>query len=121
MPRQDIFYGNLALKAPRMHEGSFIRANMPRRVRAVTELHPEEIAARRVREYLWDMGKQDRGHVWGWKGYVADRLNIPYQTALNIINGKLTRLGLTLVKHFAVQTGCPISVFYDEKPAGALQ
>lgn len=116
MARQDVYYGQLAIKAPRMEEsGSLIRQHMPKRVRTSVELHPEEIAAKRVRAYLWDMGKVDRGLVWGWKLYVADRLNLPYNTALAIINGRLTRLGLQLVKHFAVQTGCPISVFYDEK------
>jgi len=113
--RTDVYYGSLAIKAPRNEEGgSLIRQHMPRRVRSM-EIHPEEIAAKRVRAYMWDMGRVDRDLVWGWKQYVADRLNIPYATALKIINGNLTRLGLTLVKHFVVQTGCPISVFYDEK------
>jgi hypothetical protein len=119
MARQDVFFGQLAIKAPRVAEGGSLIQQYRKPVRNVPELHPEELAATRVRQFMWDIGKVDRGHVWGWKLYVAEVLDLPYATALAIINGRLTRLGLKLVKHIAARTGCPISVFYDEKVTAA--
>lgn len=78
---------------------------------------PEEIAAERVRELMWDYGAEKEWHRWMAEAVrqMAGKDATCYYTLRRVANGELTRLGLRVVQQIAQHTGIPIGVFYDEE------
>lgn len=78
---------------------------------------PEEIAAERIRELMWDYGKELEWHRWmahAWR-QMSGRDSTCYKTLRDVAQGRVNRVGLKVVQQIAMHTGIPIGVFYDEE------
>ena len=72
-----------------------------------------EVAARRIREFAYDLGADLEWYRW--MAEVARRMGLNYHTCRSIIIGEKTFVGPKVVDQIARATGCPVSVFYDEE------
>lgn len=102
------------LHIPRIDGRSFIATSMPRRPRNLDD-RPicTEVAAARIREFLFEVGRNDKDLEWGWMAHAAKSAGLNYGTARSIIHRDKTSVGPTVVEQISRHTGCPISVFYD--------
>lgn len=72
-----------------------------------------EVAAERIREFLWDLGADKE-----WERWIAASsrdAGLGYTTAWAIARGKKTRVGPDVVDQISKATGIPVAVFYDEE------
>lgn len=101
------------LKPPMIpSSGSYVRTHMPRRPRPVEEREScKRIAARRIREFLHEIGTELE--LERWMAEAARRVGLNYSTAREIIHGYKTNVGPDVVDQISMATGCPVSVFYD--------
>lgn len=84
------------------------------RLKAAAKRPPcAEVAARRIREYFFDLGF-DLGYN-KWMAEVSRKAGMNYTTVCAIIHGHKTRVGPNVVDQIAAATGCPVSVFYDHE------
>jgi hypothetical protein len=82
------------------------------RLKAAAKRPPcAEVAARRIREYLWDLGAEKNHHLW--IAEVARKAELNYTTVWALVRGYKTRVGPDVVDQITRATGCPIAVFYD--------
>ena len=70
-----------------------------------------EVAAKRIREYFFDLGKEL--NYTRWMAEVSRKAGMNYTTVREIIHGRKTRVGPDVVDQIARTTGCPVRVFYD--------
>jgi hypothetical protein len=108
-------YKEPVIKAPtfRGDKKSLIRALMPKTVRRVESRKPaKEIAGVRIREFLWDIGRE-MDHEYGWIAFAAKRAGLHYETARALIHGVKINVGPDVVDQISMSTGCPVGVFYD--------
>lgn len=77
-------------------------------------MHCKEIAAIRIREFLFELGAEVKFRFPGWIAYAVEKAGFAcYGTGRGIINGSVTSVGPDVVEQISRHTGCPISVFYD--------
>jgi hypothetical protein len=82
------------------------------RLKAAAERPPcAEVAARRIREYFFDLGAEL--NYTRWMAEVSRKAGMNYTTVCAIIHGQKTRVGPNVVDQIARSTGCPVAVFYD--------
>lgn len=82
------------------------------RLKAAAKRPPcAEVAARRIREYFFDLGKEL--NYTKWMAEVSRKAGMNYTTVRSIIHGHKKRVGPNVVDQIARSTGCPIAVFYD--------
>jgi hypothetical protein len=113
-PREFV-YREFAFKPPSLTRGqhSFVHAHLPKRPRLVEERTPaKEIAGVRIREYLFDLGREMR-HEFGWMAHAARKAGLNYATARKIIRGDRITVGPDVVDQISLTTGCSVSIFYD--------
>lgn len=72
-----------------------------------------EVAARRIRELAWDLGA-DLDH-WRWMAEVARRMDVPYKTLYECINGAHPTVSSQTVDRVARKLQIPIAAFYDSR------
>lgn len=107
------------LYAPRVDGDSFITTHIPKRQsQAYLELvdnRPKctEIAYERIREYLFEIGRNDMGLEWGWIAHAAKIAGLNYRTAWSIVHREQTAAGPIVVEQISRKLRCPVSVFYD--------
>jgi hypothetical protein len=107
----------LKLKKPSLKAPSFVSQHLPRRPRAINDdRRPcKEIAAERVREFLWELGAEVEYATPGWKAYAIKKAGLHcYHTGWAIIQGEKTTIGPDVIDQISAKTGCPVGVFYDE-------
>lgn len=82
------------------------------RLRAAANRPPcAEVAASRIREYFFDLGAEL--NYTRWMAEVSRKAGMNYTTVCEIIHGRKTRVGPTVVDQISRTTGCPVRVFYD--------
>lgn len=90
------------------------RYKTPQRLELAMEKRPcAEIAAERIKEFLWDLGAEKDWYRWIAAASRAAGLN--YRTAYDIATGRKNYVGPRVVDQIATITGIPVSVFYDEE------
>lgn len=111
------------LYPPRIDGASFVVNHIPKRISAdyeqLIDNRPRctEIAYERIREYLFEIGRNDMNLEIGWMTHAAEVAGITYATARAIIHRDKTSVGPTVVEQISRKLRCPVSVFYDATPA----
>lgn len=107
---------------PRIDGNSFVTSHIPRRQTPeylhLVENRPRctELAYERIREYLFEIGRNDMGLEFGWMAHAAQVAGLNYATARAIIHREKTSIGPTVVEQISRKLRCPVSVFYDVTP-----
>lgn len=112
------YTAKLRIRAPQIDDRSFIRAHLPRRPREIDlDRDPGNvIAARRIREFLFDIGRE-LGMEYGWKAKAIAKAGLQYNTGWRIIQGLHVSVGFGVIEQISLATGCPISIFCDSEAA----
>ncbi len=110
------YTAKLKIKAPQIDDCSFVRAHIPRkRIALVEDRDPGNIvAARRIREFLYDVGRELE-FEYGWKAKAIARAGLTYGTGWQIIQGISDSVGFSVIEQISRATGCPIGVFCDSE------
>lgn len=112
------------LDLPRLSGHTFISAHIPpqrERIKLVSQARKQtedEIACDRVRRWLFEMGKADKGAEdgsldYGWMAHVSERSGLTYGVTRAIIHRDQTRLSLYSARMISRKTGIPLHIFYD--------
>lgn len=110
------YTAKLRIRAPQIDDRSFIRAHIPRKLREVPENRDPGniVAARRIREFLYDIGRE-LNFEYGWKAKAIARAGLTYGTGWQIIQGISASVGFGVIEQISMATGCSISVFCDSE------
>lgn len=108
------YTAKLRIRAPQIEDRSFVRAHIPRRPRAISEERDpgNVVAARRIREFLFDIGRE-LGMEYGWKAKAIARAGLQYNTGWRLIQGLNESVGFGVIEQISRATGCPLSIFCD--------
>lgn len=110
------YTAKLKIKAPQLEDRSFVRAHIPRKLREVPENREPGnlVAARRIREFLYDMGRELE-FEYGWKAKAIARAGLNYSVGWSLIQGHHESVGFGVIEQISRATGCSISVFCDSE------